>query len=233
MIFYIIIIALVVLIHYIWANKIHIDFKSFFEKGFKPDRSQFGIYCYHGKQGKGKTFSVVEYLLDNKDKEVFSNITIKGLKYTHINGLEELLTLRAKKDCIIVYDEIFTILQKGTKFNEDIMDFLSQMRKRKIIFLTTAQEWLEIPITFRRYCRYEINCNMINFLGFGLMIKRFGDAELMKWSQLDNEYIDPIVATKISKCRLRIGEAYDTFEQISNKRHIVQVSPDNVVNVLQ
>lgn len=233
MIFYIFIILIVVVIYYIWNNKIHIDFKSFFEKGFRPDRSQFGIYCYHGKQGKGKTFSVVEYLLDNKDKEIYSNITIKGLKYTHIYGLEDLLSLRSKTDCIIVYDEIFTILQKGTKFNEDIMDFLSQMRKRKIIFLTTAQEWLEIPMTFRRYCRYEISCDMKTILNFGVMIKRFGDAEQMKWSQLDNEYIDPIVATKISKCRVRIGESYDTFEQISNKRHVVRVSQDNAVSIIQ
>lgn len=228
---FLLIIVIVVLIYYFWKNKIIIDFKSFFERGFVPNREKFGVYCYHGKQGKGKTFSVVEFLLENKGKKIYSNITsIKGIEYTKINGIKDLLDLRSETDCIIVFDEIFTILQKNSKFNGELMDFLSQMRKRKIIFITTAQEWLEIPMTLRRYCRYEIDCNMRKFLWFGIMIKRFGDAEQMHWSQLDNEYIDPIVATKISKCRIRIGESYDTFEQIGKNNGVVVISHDTPNN---
>lgn len=90
------------------------------------------------------------------------------------------------------------------------------MRKRKIIFLTTAQEWAEIPLSFRRFCRYEVQCNMINFFGLGILIKRFGDAENMKWDEEAQEHVCPIVSTTITKCRKFIANSYDTFLRISS-----------------
>lgn len=125
-----------------------------------------------------------------------------------------MLELRDKTDCIIFYDEIFTALTKSSKMTSEVLDFLSQMRKRRIIFITTAQEWLEINITLRRYCRYQIDCSMRNILGLGILIKNMYDAEQMKWSQEDNEYVAPIMETTISKCNLRVANSYDTFEQI-------------------
>ena len=88
------------------------------------------------------------------------------------------------------------------------------MRKRQIIFITTAQEWLEIDMTLRRYCRYQINCRMFNFFGLGILIKQFNDAENMKWSIDDNEYVAPLIETTVSKCNLYIAKSYDTYEQI-------------------
>lgn len=126
------------------------------------------------------------------------------------------MKLRLESDCIILYDEIFTALTKSSKINTDVLDFLSQMRKRRIIFITTAQEWLEINMTLRRYCRYQIDCRMINFFGLGILIKTFHDAECMKWSQLDNEYVAPLLETSISKCNLEVANSYDTFEQIES-----------------
>ena len=55
---------------------------------------------------------------------------------------------------------------------------------------------------------------MLNILGLGILIKRFYDAEQMKWSQEDNEYVAPIVETTISKCNICVANSYDTFEQI-------------------
>ncbi len=206
------IILVVVLYNY---RYVHIKLPTFFRKGFKPTRGKFGVYCFCGKQGQGKTYSVVEFLRANKDKEIYSNISsVQGIKYTYFNGFDELLALRDKHDCIIVYDEIFTALTKTSKMNTDVLDFLSQMRKRRIIFLTTAQEWLEINITLRRYCRYQINCNMRNFFGIGLLIKDFYDAEQMKWSNEENEYVAPILEKTISKCNLCVANSYDTYEQI-------------------
>lgn len=210
-------IILVIIIMYIIKNKIIIKFKTFFRKGFRAQRGNFGVYCYCGKQGRGKTLSVIEFLNENKDMKIYANIkTIdkNSIDYTYFNGFDNLLKLRNEHDCIIVYDEIFTALTKSSRINQDVLDFLSQMRKRRIIFITTAQEWLEINITLRRYCRYQIECNIINVLNTSILIKQFYDAELMKWSQLDNEYIAPIVRTTISKCQLRIAQMYDTFEQI-------------------
>lgn len=198
-----------------------IKFKTFLRKGFAPKRGKFGVYCYCGKQGSGKTYSCVEFLLNNSDLPIYANLkSMSGFKYTYFEGFDELLELRDKTDCIIFYDEIFTALTRGSKLNTEVLDFLSQMRKRRIIFITTAQEWLEINMTLRRYCRYQIECKMINFLGLGLLFKHMYDAEQMKWSQLDNEYIAPLIETTISKCNIKVANSYDTFEQInSNKKN--------------
>lgn len=194
-----------------------IKWRTFFHKGFAPKRGHFGVYCYCGKQGSGKTYSVVEFLKENSDLPIYANIgTLKGIKYEYFSGFDELLALRDKTDCIIVYDEIFTALTKTSRINTDVLDFLSQMRKRRIIFITTAQEWLEINITLRRYCRYQIECKMVNFLGLGLLFKRMYDAEQLKWSNEENEYIAPLIANTLSKCQLRIANSYDTFEQIKS-----------------
>ena len=192
-----------------------IKWKTFFRKGFAPKRGKFGVYCYCGKQGSGKTYSAVEFILNNKDLPIYSNVgSIKGVDYTYFSGFDQLLELREKTDCIIFYDEIFTALTKTSKMTTEVLDFLSQMRKRRIIFITTAQEWLEINITLRRYCRYQIECKMMNILGLGVLTKHMYDAEQLKWSNEDNEYIAPLIETTISKCNVSVANSYDTFEQI-------------------
>ncbi len=216
-------ILLFVLIFAVFVKFRHtkIKFKTFFKKGFAPQRGRFGVYCYCGKQGSGKTYSAVEFLLSNKDMKIYSNVrSLKGVKYTPIGGFDDLLKLRSETNCIIFFDEIFTALSKKSSSrltrqqSNEVLDFLSQMRKRKIIFITTAQEWLEMDMTLRRYCRFQIECNMINFLGFGLLIKSCYNAEQMRWSANDNEYIAPLVETTISKCNKKVADSYDTFEQI-------------------
>lgn len=213
---YIGILFLIIFFYYFISNHIKIKFKSFFHRGFVPYSGKYGVYCYVGKQGSGKTLSLTSYLLDNNGKfPIYANMkSLKGIKYTYIKDFDELLSLRSKSNCIIVYDEIFTALTKSSKINTDILDFLSQMRKRKIIFLTTAQEWLEIPITLRRYCRYQIDCKLYNFWFIGILKKTFRNAELMKWSNDDNDYVAPVIETVIQKCEKRVANAYDTFEQI-------------------
>lgn len=217
----------VLLIFYCISNKVRIKFKTFFKRGFKPVRGNFGVYCYDGKQGKGKTYSLVEYLIDNKKNSlIFSNIKgIKNLEYHEYTGFTELMKIKqlidspdfhTDKQIIIVYDEIFTELQKQSKINKEVLDFLCQMRKRKIIFLTTAQEWAEIPLTFRRFCRYRINCNMIPFFATGILIKIFYDAENMKWSNDEQDFVAPLCETTISHTRKFIANSYDTFLRISS-----------------
>jgi len=212
---FLIILIVVLIIILIRFRHTKIKWKTFFRKGFAPKRGKFGVYCYCGKQGSGKTYSAIEFLLNNSDLPIYANIsTIKGVEYTYFNGFDELLKLRDKTDCIIVYDEIFTALTKSSKMSREVLDFLSQMRKRRIIFITTAQEWLEINITLRRYCRYQIECSMRNLFGLGILTKHMYDAEQLKWSNEDNEYVAPLIETTISKCNLNVANSYDTFEQI-------------------
>lgn len=207
-----IMLIIIVLIRF---RKTKIKFKTFFKKGFNAKRGRFGVYCYCGKQGSGKTYSVVEFLKNQENVEIYSNIkSVSGVDYTYFSGFDELLKLKDKTDCIIVYDEIFTALTKQSKMTTEVLDFLSQMRKRRIVFLTTAQEWLEINITLRRYCRYQVECSMFNIFRTGILLKRVYNAELLKWDNLENEYIAPLIETTISKCNLSVANSYDTYEQI-------------------
>lgn len=198
-------------------NRVSIDFVSFIKKGFSARRGKFGVYCFCGKQGSGKTFCTVNFLRKNSNMPIYSNIELEGIRYTHYDGFDELLKIN-DHHCIIVFDEIFTALTRSTKMNENVLAFLSQMRKKEVIFITTAQEWLEINITLRRYVRYQIDCQIVNVLPFSIMVETYHDGELMKWSQEENEYIAPIVATKISKMEFKTALMYDTNQVIATKK---------------
>ena len=56
------------LFYKIYTEKIHVDFKSFFRKGFKKKDNKFGLFCYTGKQGKGKTYSAIKFITEQKIK---------------------------------------------------------------------------------------------------------------------------------------------------------------------
>ena len=232
-----------ILIVYLLKNKVKIKFKTFLRRGFKVNRGIFGIYCYCGFQGNGKTYSCVEYVLDNKDNiQLFSNVHIKNIDYTFYSGFKGLLNLRDSidwalnnhldyiifngskiylqkdKQIVFIYDEIFSELQRGSKIDTDVLDFITQMRKRRFILLTTSQIWSDIPITWRRLTRYQIDCTMHRFLGFINILKKvFHDAELMKWCNDEQDFIAPLISTTITHTRKYIADSYDTFEIIHNK----------------
>lgn len=190
------------------------------------------FFAIAGKQGHGKTYSAVKFCIDRKlntNCKIITNVqSFKTFSDTvYITDISELIkyvldycdTLEFDEtpNIIIFFDEIFTILEKGTRINKEILSFISQLRKRKIIFVTTAQEWLEINVTFRRYVRYQVDCNMISLPIFktAFLLNAINDGEQLKWSNEDNEYIAPRIQTKFSKGNLSVIESYDTFETIS------------------
>lgn len=206
-----------------------IDWKTLVRKGFQKIDNQFGLFCYCGKQGHGKTYSAVKFCIERKlatNAKIITNVTsfniftdtvyIKDIshlmKYVidYCNTCEEEIP-----NIIIFFDEIFTILEAKTRINKDILSFISQLRKRNIIFITTAQEWLEVNITFRRYVRYQIDCNMFSFFGTAFVLNNVNDGELLKWDKDANEYVAPRISTNFSKGNKSIIDSYDTFETVS------------------
>lgn len=253
-----IIILVIIIIYYIRKTKIKIKFKTFFKRGFKVDRGVFGIYCYVGMQGQGKTYSCAEYVFDNYNHcQIFSNITFFNIDYVHYSGFKEMLELRDKldyallnnrdyiifhgkkvlidpdKQILFIYDELFSELGRGSKIDNDVLDFISQMRKRKYILLTTCQIWSDIPITWRRLTRYEIDCNMRRFLGINILVKVFRDGENMKWSNDEQEHIAPLISTTVTHTRMCVSRIYDTFERIHNKNSNFNLIPSEQNEVEQ
>lgn len=219
---FIIVILLLCLFLFLWRNKVIIKFKTFAEPGFSPTIGKYGIYCYCAKQGGGKTLSCIGYLYDNRSKNIYANlksIDSSVIPYTYINGLDGLLKLRGETDCIIFFDEIFTEISKLVKTDskkaKDIMDFLSQMRKRKIILLTTCQEWRLLPLYFRLYVRYQVNCRTIKLpLIKGITIKNFIDGDNIKWDETEQDFVGELIENTVEHTRLKIANLYDTYEQI-------------------
>lgn len=209
-------IFVIIFVIYVIKNKIHFDIPSFFRKTKTLDIGVFGVYCFTGHQGSGKTYALNKFIRKRcKGKPIYSNITLKGIKYTHLYTIDELYALADKKDCIIIYDEIFSLMDKSHKDKVMLKQFLPQMRKVHNIFLTTAQYWLELDMTFRRFVRIQIECETrpLGLLG-GILKETYFDATKMKWSQLDNEYIAPLITTKFSKYEARFMESYDTYERV-------------------
>lgn len=223
---YIIIVIIAFIFYYCISNHIRVDFKSLFKKGFEKNDNYFGLYCYTGKQGTGKTYSCVNFLIKNKILHNYIVITnVKSFNafndtiyLTNINNIIDYLEEHENdgKKYIIFFDEIFTILEKKTAINKKILAFISQLRKRKIIFVTTAQEWSEINITFRRYVRFQVSCNMfsIPLLNRAFLINKVNDGDGIKWNNDEQDWVAPTISTNIMKGNLEIIESYDTFETI-------------------
>lgn len=221
-------IILFIIIFLIWykTSKIHIDWKSLILPGFSKYDNDFGLFCYCGKQGKGKTYSAIQFLIKQKQKHDYKIITnVKSFDVFDDTIYEpDILKIidycksfdDNKANIIIFFDEIFTILEKKTAINSDILSFISQLRKRHIIFITTAQEWSEINITFRRYCRYQIDCNMFSlpFVHRAFIFNVINDGDLIKWDNDSQEFVAPRISANFAKCNRYVVESYDTYETI-------------------
>lgn len=250
---YLLILLLIIILYIKFNMKIKIKWKTFLKKGFKVDRGVFGIYCYTGQQGEGKSYSCTEYVFDNYQHcQIFSNITFNNIDYLHFNGFKEMLDIRDKldyakyyhknfiifngkkylidfdKQILFIYDELFSELSRGSKIDNNVLDFISQMRKRKYILLTTCQIWSDIPLTWRRLTRFQISCKMYHFFGLNLLVKTFRDSENMKWDNLEQEFVAPLVSTTVTHTRLCVSQLYDTFELIHNKLSSLNSSYENL-----
>lgn len=117
---------------------------------------------------------------------------------------------------IILFDEIFTVIEKAGSLKSEFLSFISQMRKRGIIFVSTAQEWAEINITLRRYCRYQISCSMksLPICNLAICTNLVNDGDGIYWDSDCQEFLAPLLQTNVFKGNLSICNLYDTFETI-------------------
>ena len=140
------------------------DLILYFVKDLKLRKILLAFIVLLGKQGCGKTYSVIDFISSVRDssQKVITNVKSYAINnkdfviyednfYEIIKGFK---SGRFDTNYIIFYDEIFTLIEKG-KLDKSILSFLSQLRKRRVYLVTTAQEWLEINVTFRRYVRYQ------------------------------------------------------------------------------
>lgn len=176
----------------------------------------------------GKTYSSINFLTRYKINNNYIVITnVKSFNpfpdTIYMDSISDIIDYVLENDgkngkkFIIFYDEIFTILEKKTAINKKILSFISQLRKRGIILITTAQEWSEINITFRRYVRYQVSCRMfsIPILKTAFLINKINDGDGIRWNNDTQDWEAPTIATNFMKGNLQVIESYDTYETIS------------------
>lgn len=248
MLFYLLIFLIISLVFYVINNKIHFDFGSLFGAGFRKRDDKFGLYTFCGSQGEGKTFSSIRMAIKLKNQYDYTIITnIKSFNCfadtiyePNILNIIDLVIADTDNNfdnrCkyLIVFDEIFTVLMrnaKNMKYLTPITNFLAQLRKRGVIFITTAQVWNEIPIEFRRLCRFQVNCRMINFIQC-FTINEICDGYNCKWDNDAQDFVAPIIQTNIAKALQDIIYCYDTFETIQTAEAL-KSSPKGISKIAE
>lgn len=207
---------LIVFIFIIIKSNIHVKWNTLFKKGFKKLDNLFGIVCYCAKQGKGKTYCAIEFCEEQSKKhgyEIITNVksyakTLEQQKrsFKYFKNLEDMIEYVSALDTdkhkvIIFFDEIFTTLAKSGSLKKFFLSFLSQLRKRKILLITTAQEWSEINITFRRYVRFQVVPNMFPFplTKTAFIIKDINDGDLIHWDNEMQDFVAPTIEKSFAK----------------------------------
>lgn len=213
---FLIIIFIYIIKHY------KIDIRSLFHKGIIPKRDFFGLVCYTGLQGSLKTYSIVKDCIYNNNIQKYGNlksIVDCGVvqNYTYFEPSLDFLCdiLETKTNCIIVYDELFKLLKgREDKIPPRLKDNLKYLRKRKQFLITSCQDWLDLNPRFRKQVRIQIESIVIKLPFLSFQIRKNWDAENMKWDNLQNEYVSPLISCTISKVNKYVFNAYDTNEII-------------------
>ena len=200
--------------------------QAFSGKALRRSTTLLVFIVIQANRESGKTYSAIKFCIRQKLENNYIIITnVKSFNYfddtIYKENLEAIIDYVIKNQSetvrfLIFFDEIFTVLEKRTAMNKKILSFLSQLRKRKILLITTAQEWSEINITFRRYVRYQISCNMFSFpiSHLAFLFNVINDGDLIKWDNDLQDFVAPRVSANFSKANKYVVDAYDTFETI-------------------
>lgn len=195
-------------------TKTYID-TTLFKKSIVSVNDLFGVYCFTGKQGYGKTYSAVRWLhgwLANSNLKIYANIkSLKNLDYIYENNIDKLMANR-DTNVVVFIDEIFKKIDPNDRRRvSEFTKWLGQSRKHNRIVIFTTQEWLDLPISLRRFCRRAIS---IQQLPFRIKVLLWGDAENMKYDEKEGEYICPVVSREFIRINKSIVSLYDTREAV-------------------
>lgn len=125
-------------------------------------------------------------------------------------------SFKGDQQILILFDEIFTYLEDNKSISRWLRSFLSQLRKRRILFVTTAQYWREIPLTFRKYVRFQVSCEKYNILNRSFTFNSINNAEEMYFDDKMQDFVAPRISANFGKALLSIADSYNTRETIDD-----------------
>lgn len=126
--------------------------------------NRYGLTMFVGRQGEGKTISLVNYALSLKKQypglKIYANFDL-SFADGQINYLNELLTLRNGEDGILflideLQNEFSTVASKT--FPESLLSTITMQRKQRIHIATTSQVFMRVAKPLREQCFEVVEC---------------------------------------------------------------------------
>ena len=141
------------------------DLRNFDRDLFRP----YGVWMYTGKQGSGKTMSLI-YKLEQLRKrypkiKIYTNCGYRfqtgALK--SLNDLLDKSKYNGDYGTVFVIDEIQNEFSCATSkdFPESLLSLITMQRKHKILILTTSQVFSRVSKPIREQCYRAIECYTI------------------------------------------------------------------------
>lgn len=197
----------------LWPTKIYLDVKSFFREGIKVTDSIYGVYCFTGFQGSGKTMNAVEFLLRNAPSggaaKIHTNIDSLKIPHHYISCVSDLNP--SWRDCFVVIDEVHKAYPKNCRTDMFFYSFLQESRKHHRVVIIITQEWKEVPMWLRRPCKLIVGNHRV--IG-NILCEEVQDARTMRWSEEENDYVCDTVQRNLKKWNKCVASLYDTEETI-------------------
>lgn len=186
---------------------------------YPPKDRPYGITCYIGLPGSGKTLSMCERLLQLKVRYpnalIFTNF---GFKYEdgQITCWQDLKRItNGENGVIFAIDEVQDVFNRTDwqKMPKYILSLFAQNRKHAKMFLCTSQSFSDIVIDIRRRCHWVIDCS--NLWNRWIFQRFYKIRDFKAIENKDEEY-------RVKKCRKKydfiasnnIYESYDSYKVI-------------------
>ncbi|WDV44503.1 zonular occludens toxin domain-containing protein [Clostridiaceae bacterium M8S5] len=132
----------------------------------------FGIWCFTGYYGEGKSLGAVNFALKmqkehpNKNIKIYSNFDVVG-QTGKIEKWEDLIDL--PKNTIVIFDEIQSTFASSrfSKFPIELLWKLTQCRKHGLVIFCTSPVFSRMGIELRESTDYVVSAR--NMFGFDRM----------------------------------------------------------------
>jgi len=211
-----------------------IDWKSFIKHYTRPEKGLFpvGSRVYIGRQGKGKTLSMVKYVYDLKQEypscAIFSNVKLNNINYVFLENdqrvSQALEFQNGKNGVLVVLDEAHLMFNSKTGIPIDVLTSISQQRKdrRRIVF--SSQIWNELDISIRKQVQEVVSCRNIG----RIQVNTVYDGESIRLDKSDYTYQMDKIRTEVFKHNDVYYSRYDTYQKILRNYEYNRQSNQNV-----
>lgn len=190
----------------------------------KGEFREYGFTFFVGRQGAGKTITMVQYLEEMKQRYP-DCLVVSNFGYARADHIMEdwrdLLTIRnGEQGVIFAIDEIHTeyTSTKWADVPESLLSEISQQRKQRIKIVATAQFFTRVAKSLREQAATVVVCN--TFLGRLTIDKEYDALEYA--NLVDNPLI---VARRVKPLRRSsfvqsdaLRQCYDTYAKVERMK---------------